>query len=420
MGKKIRKTSWFRASIVLGVVVLLGLMQATWAKPKNLEIVFSEYDDPNVYQEEFWKDFVGDFMKKNPGIVVKRIHNNDNDIRQNWQNQVSVGGGPDMTIAPHDSIGLFAEAGTALILDDFFPASFFKQFDQDILNSYKYRGKIYGLPYRMGNCLVLIYNKDLLPQPPKTMGELIAKAKQLTKGTEQYGLVYDMVEPFFIVGFLGAYGGRVFDDKGNITLDTAAMKKMVKFLYDLKFTHKVVPKEANADVANGLMKEGKAAMTFCGPWLFQQLDNADVNYGLAVIPKFEDAGWPLPYSGAKVLMFNPKLAKDKQQAAAVKKFAEYMNSPAVQLKYAKMVSEIPTTVKAMEDPYVQNDPKVKALTEQMKHSLPMPSQPELRCVWDAMKSVMAQVMGGRLKPEDAPREMQKEAMKLKKNMFGEE
>jgi maltose-binding protein MalE len=73
----------------------------------------------------------------------------------------------------------------------------------------------------------------------------------------------------------------------------------------------------------------------------------------------------------------------------------------------------------MEDPYVKNDPKVKALVEQMKHSTPMPSRPEMRCVWDAMKSVMAQVMGGRLKPEDAPKEMQKEALKLKKNMFGE-
>jgi len=410
-----------RKILAMGLVALLALslIQAVFAKPAKLEVVFTEFDDPNVYTEDFWKDFLGDFMKKNPGIVVKRIHNNDNDIRTNWQNQVAAGAGPDITFAPHDSIGLFAEAGTALVLDDFFSKGFFNQFDQDILNSYRYRGKIYGLPYRLGNCIVLIYNKDLLPQPPKTMGELIAKAKQLTKGTEQFGLVYDMVEPFFIIPFLGAYGGTVFDEGGNIALDTEPMKKMVKFVYDLKFTHKVVPKEANADVANGLMKEGKAAMEISGPWMFAQLDNADLNYGLAVIPKFEDAGWPLPYSGAKVLIFNPKLLKNKEQAKAVQKFAEYMNSASVQLNYAKMVSEIPTNAKAMEDPYVKNDPKVKALVEQMKHSTPMPSRPEMRCVWDAMKSVMAQVMGGRLKPEDAPKEMQKEALKLKKNMFGE-
>ena len=415
MGNKARKF----LAMGLTVLLMLSLIQGVLAKPKKLEVVFSEFDDPNVYTEDFWKDFLGRFMKKNPDIVVKRIHNNDNDIRTNWQNQVATGSGPDITFAPHDSIGLFAEAGTALVLDDFFPKSFFKQFDQNILNSYRYKGKIYGLPYRLGNCLILIYNKDLLPEPPKTMDELIVKAKRLTKGSEQYGLVYDMVEPFFIIPFLGAFDGRVFDEKGDITLNTEAMKKMVKFLYDLKFTHKIVPKEANSDVANGLMKEGKAAMTICGPWIFAQLDNAGVNYGLAVIPKFVEAGWPLPYNGAKVLIFNPKLRKNKQQAQAVQKFAAYMNSPDVQLNYAKMVSEIPTNIKAMEDPYVKNDPKVKALVDQMKHSIPMPSQPEMRCVWDAMKSVMAQVMGGRLKPEDAPEEMQKEALKLKKNMFGE-
>lgn len=415
MGNKARRI------LAMGLVALLALslIQGALAKPKKIEIVFTEFDDPNVYTEDFWKVFLGDFMKKNPGINVKHIHYSPEDIRTNWQNQVVAGAGPDFAIASHDLIGMFAEAGTSLVLDDFFPKIFFKQFDQDILNSYRYQGKIYGIPYRLGNCIVLIYNKDLLPNPPKTMGELIAKAKQLTKGNEQYGLVYDMVEPFFIIPFLGAYGGTVFDEKGNITLDTEPMKKMVKFVYDLKFTHKILPKEANADVANGLMKDGKAAMEISGPWMFAQLDNADVNYGLAVIPKLEDAGWPLPYGGARVLIFNPKLVKDKEHAAAVKKFITYMNTPQVQLSYAKLVSEIPTNAKAMEDPYVKNDPKVKALVEQMKHSTPMPSRPEMRCVWDAMRMVMSQVMNGRLKPEDAPKAMQVEAEKLTKNMFGD-
>jgi maltose-binding protein MalE len=403
--------------LCLSALLALSFIPVSWAKPNQEEIVFTEYDDPNVYQEDFWKSFLGDFTKKNPGIIAKHVHYSPEDIRTNWQNQVAAGAGPDFTIAAHDVMGMFAEAGTALAVDNFFSKSFLGQFDQDILNSYRYQGKIYGIPYRLGNCLVLIYNKDLLPQPPKTMGELIEKAKQLTKGN-QYGLVYDMVEPFFIIEFLGAYGGSVFDGKGNITLDTEPMKKMVKFVYDLKYVHKIVPKEANADVANGLMKDGKAAMTICGPWLFGQLDNADINYGLAVIPKIENAGWPLPYSGARVLVFNPKLATNKKHAEAVKKFVAYMATPEVQLNYSKLVSEIPTTKKAFDSPYVKNDPKVKALVEQMKHSTPMPSRPEIRCVWDAMRMVMGQVMSDRMKPEDAPKAMQAEAEKLKKNMFG--
>ncbi len=407
-------------TLSLAALVAMGIFQVTWAaKPKPLEVVFSEFDDPNVYKEAFWKEFLGNFTAKNPGIKVRRIHNNDNDIRTNWQNQVATGAGPDITFAPHDSIGLFAESGTALELDKFFSKSFYSQFDAKIINDYKYKGKIYGIPYRHGNAVMLIYNKKLLAEAPKTMNELIEKAKQLTKGNEQYGLVFDMVEPFFTIGFLGGFGGQVFDAKGNITLNTEPMKKMMQLVYDFKFTHKITPKEANSDVANGLFREGKAAMTICGPWLLPQLDAAKIDYGIAVLPKLDGANYPAPYSGAKVIVLNPNLAQDKKKAEAVKKFVAYMNSASVQLKYAKMVSEIPTNSKALSDPYVKNDPKVKALSEQLKKAVPMPSRPEMRCVWDAMKSTMALVMGGKLKPEDAPKAMQVEAEKLKKNMLGQ-
>jgi maltose-binding protein MalE len=88
-------------------------------------------------------------------------------------------------------------------------------------------------------------------------------------------------------------------------------------------------------------------MTICGPWFFPQLDAARINYGLVNIPKIDNAGWPASYSGAKVIMLNPALAKNRRRAAAVKKFVAYINTPANQLKYAKMVSEISTNKKAL-------------------------------------------------------------------------
>ncbi|MCX7709369.1 MAG: maltose ABC transporter substrate-binding protein [Clostridia bacterium] len=383
---------------------------------KPVEIVFSEFDDPNVFKEDWWKEWLSGFEKANPNIRIKRIHNNDNDIRTNWQNQVAAGQGPDVTFAPHDSIGLFATAGTALELDNFFSQDFYSQLDKNALDAYKFKGKIYGIPYRLGNAVMLIYNKKLVPEAPKTMDELIAKAKELTNAPKQYGLVYDMVEPYFIMGYLGGYGGKVLDDDGKITLDTDAMKKMTQLVYDFKYTHKITPKEANSDVANNLFKEGKAAFTICGPWLFKQLDDAKIEYGLAPIPKLADGDMPRPYSGAKVMILNPGLAKNKAKAEAVKKFVEYCNGAEQQLKMAKMVSEIPTNLKALEDPYVKDDPKVKALSEQLKYAVPQPNVPEMRAIWDALKSKVALVMAGKLKPEEAPKVFQSEAEKLAKNL----
>lgn len=394
--------------------------ESTVAQSEPVEITFTEFDDPNVFKETWWKDFLSSFTTANPEIKVKRVHYNDNDIRTNWQNQVAAKQGPEVTIAPHDSIGLFATAKTALELDQFMPADFWSMLDEKIVEQYKFDGKTYGIPYRLGNSVMLIYNKKLVAEPPKTFDELIKKAQELTDAPKQYGLVYDMVEPYFIMGYLGAYGGKVYDDATQkITLDTDPMKKMVKFVYDLKYTYKITPKDANSDVANNLFKEGKAAFTICGPWLFQQLDDAKIDFGTAPIPEITGAGMPAPYSGAKVMILNPNLAGDNsKKAEAVKKFVTWMNQPEQQLKYAKMVSEIPTNKTALQDPYVSNDARVKALSEQLKYATPQPNVPEMRAIWDALKAKMALVMGGKLAPEEAPAVFQAEAEKIAKNQLG--
>ena len=436
MSKFAKKAMSLMVAAAMGVTMMLGAAGCGQKEPektggsqaaatqqkkdeaKPVEVVFSEFDDPNVFKEDWWNSFLNEFTSKNPNIKIKRIHNNDNDIRTNWQNQVAAGQGPDLTMAPNDSIGLFATAKTALELDSFFSKEFYSQFDPKTIDTYRFNGKIYGIPYRLGNSVMLIYNKKFVTEPPKTMNELIETAKKFTDAPKQYGLVYDMVEPYFIMGFLGGYGGKAVDEKGNITLNTEAAKKMTKLVYDFKFTHKITPKEANSDVANGLFKEGKAAFTICGPWLFQQLDDAKIDYGLAPLPKLDDGGMPAPYYGSKVMILNPNLAKNNDKAEAVKKFVEFLNTPESQLKMAKMVSEIPTNLKALEDPYVKNDVKVKGLSDQLKYAEPMPGGPEMRAVWDALKAKMALVMGDKLKPEDAPKAFQEEAEKIAKNQLG--
>ncbi len=44
------------------------------------------------------------------------------------------------------------------------------------------------------------------------------------------------------------------------------MKGALQFMYDLKYTDKVMPAEADYNVADGLFKDGKAAMIVNGDW----------------------------------------------------------------------------------------------------------------------------------------------------------
>ena len=56
------------------------------------------------------------------------------------------------------------------------------------------------------------------------------------------------------------------EDGVTPTLDTEEMRSALEFLYDLKFTDKVTPAEADYNVADGQFKEGKAAYIINGDW----------------------------------------------------------------------------------------------------------------------------------------------------------
>lgn len=385
-------------------------------KLQPVELTFSEQDDPQAL-DPTWQKLAEDFMAKYPEVKVKVTHTENEGQRQDWQNQVLAGAGPDILSGPPDNISLFAAAGTAMELDNFMSKEFYATLDSKVITNYKYNGKIYGIPYKVGNCLTLVYNKKLMPEAPKTMEELISKAKELTKAPNQYGLVYDMVEPFFISPFYGGFGGRFFDDKGKPSLDNEAAKKTFQLEYDWKFTNKITPQEGNTDVANGLFKEGKAAMIINGPWFYSQAKTANIDYGIAKLPLLDGGKAPVPFTDVKVFIVNPNI-KDANKKLAVQKFIEFMNTKDNQLMLAKASSEVPTNIEAQKDSYVTNTPEVKALAEAMKDGIPMPNLPELRCVWDSFRNTSAKVMSGDLKPEDAPKVWQEECLKLIKEQFG--
>ena len=389
--------------------------QETMTKSGKVEITFWEDDDPGK-AGPVWKEIKDTFEKDNPDIKVNMTHYQIESLRTNYQNAVAGGEGPSLASGPDDILGVFGTAGTAMQLDNFLSKEFIGTIDENAIKGAKIDGKLYGVPYRRGNCLALLYNKKLVNKAPETINELIEIAKNLTKGTEQYGLVFNMDEPFFYIPFLGGYGGSVFNDKGDITLNTDAMRKTAQLVYDFKFKYKITSQEANYDVSSNLFKEGKAAFIINGPWSFDEYKNAGIELGIARLPKTEDGLYPSPYLGAKVLVVNPNL--DESQKEAVKKFLEFVNNKENQIKLAKATNDFPTNKEALADQYIENDINLKALADQMKVGTPMPIIPEMRAVWDGIRPVFKEIMAGRIEPKDAPAKMQSKALERVKSMMG--
>jgi maltose-binding protein MalE len=393
--------------------------EATEPAPKPaepVEIAYWEQDDPGTV-DPIWDEIAAGLTAQYPNITVTRTHLETEQLRTNFQTTVAAGEGPQILSGPDDNIGVFATAKTAMELDNFVSGELLSSLDPKALEGAKMDGKLYGIPYRFGNALCLLYNKKMVQTPPQTMDELIAMAKDLTKG-DTYGLVYNMNEPFFFIPFLGGFGGKVFDDAGNITLNTDPMKKALQFAYDLKFTNKIIPKEANYDVASNLFKEGKAAMLINGPWSFKEYKDAGIDLGIAKIPQLPGGTWAAPYTSNKVLIVSANVTDDNMKDA-VNKFIEFINTKDNQLKLAKVASEIPTNLEAQKDPYVTDSPDMKAFYEQMSVGTPMPIVPKMRAIWDGFRPSLEGVMGGKMKVDEAAAAAQKKAEDLATEMLGQ-
>jgi len=383
---------------------------------KQVQITFWEMDAPDV-SDPTLKKIVSDFEAKNPDIKVTMTHYEGESLRTTYQNQVAAGSGPSLILCPDDNVGLFGTAKTAMELDNFVPKEVLENIDPKVLDGAKINGKLYGVPLRVGNCLVMLYNKKLVDKMPETMDAFIAKAKELTKAPDQYGFAYPLNDAFWALAFLGGFNGKVMDDKGNITLDTEAMKKTSQLLYDFKYKHQIVPKEADYNVASNLFKEGKLGFIINGPWAFDEYTKAGIDLGIGNIPKTADGVYPAPYTGAKVLVVNPNLKEEQKDA--VKKFIAFINNKENQIEIAKVNKEFPTNIEAAKDAYFTENEQLKALAEQMAVGTPMPILPQMRAVWDGVKPVLADMMANKVKPADAPKKMQEAAKEKARTMLGE-
>ena len=375
-------------------------------KTDKVEVTFWEEDDTTSV-DKAWDEIIKDFESKNENIRVIRIHLEPESLRQNYQNSIIAGSGPCIISGPDDNIGTFGTAKAVADIEKVFSEDFLNTIEEKFLDAAKLDGKLYGIPYITGNTVALLYNKDLVPNAPQTMSELINIAKKFSDGKTKYGLVFNLIEPYNYIGFLGAFNGSVFDEENSITLNTAEMKETIEYLYSLKNDYRIIPAECDYNQANYLFKSGKAPFLINGPWSFKEYKDAGINLGVTCIPRVDNADYPTPYVSSKVLMFNRNLKGEKLDAA--KKFVEFVCNKDNQMKLAEVMNEFPINKEAIEEIEKLDNAELKGLKEQIQKSVAMPIVPKMRAVWDGIKPTFQKVWAGKTNSISAIKEMQKVA-----------
>ena len=205
------------------------------------------------------------------------------------------------------------------------------------------------------------------------------------------------------------------DDQGNPTLDTKGTIDALRFIRDLRDKYRIVPEEADYNIADMLFKDGKAGMIINGDWSWAGYKKAGVDFGVAPLPKIVETGlWCAPMISPKGFSLNTNVPQEKR--ALVVELLRFLMRPDMQLETARALWTMPTRKEAVESDFVRNNDIMKNSALQIERGRLMPVVPELRAIWDAMRPAYQAVLGGSETPEQAAKDMQDLAIRKIREM----
>ena len=195
---------------------------------------------------------------------------------------------PDVFYVNGDTALDWEAQGFLLPLDDYISAQGFdmSNFFPGYQDTFKGTdGKTYGIA-KDGNTIAMAYNKDLVPNPPQTLDDLMSVAQSL-KGTNNLKAPMCLSEGLDRgLAFLYAQGGSLLtSDNSAEAIDTDPSKAAVQWYMDLFKNGLGAPPPANSWCGEQLGL-GNVAIVFEGGWLlgFMQQTYPNVNWGFAEMP----------------------------------------------------------------------------------------------------------------------------------------
>ncbi|MFM2261370.1 MAG: maltose transporter substrate-binding protein MalE [Pseudomonadota bacterium] len=381
----------FTLSALSTAALFAGLtpMSAHAAEPGKLLIWFS-VDGTKGLQK------VADEFTKKTGVPV--VVEAPEDGPGKFQQAAAAGKGPDIWIWAHDRIGEWIAGGLIQ------PVTPNKKIQGDIdplaWKAFTVGGKTWGYPYAI-EAVSLVYNKALVKTPPKTFEDVLALDKQLS-GQGKKAILWDYTNTYFTWPLLAANGGYAFKLKADGTYDAsdtgvnnAGALKGVELLNKM-LREKYMPEGSGYAEMEGAMAQGQVAMMINGPWSWDNLRKAKIDFGVAKIPMVNGKK-AAPFVGVKGVMIN-KSSPNKELAI------EFIENHMLSLKGLKTINEAePIGAPASKAYYAElkTDANISATMASAQDGAPMPNNPEMGRFWSAMVSALGNVMEGRQSPKEA-------------------
>ncbi|HBA86281.1 MAG TPA: maltose/maltodextrin ABC transporter substrate-binding protein MalE [Verrucomicrobia bacterium] len=339
---------------------------------------------------------LGDQFEKDNGVPVTVQH--PTDLPAKFGPAAQSGKGPDIVIWAHDRLGGWAQSG--LLSPVNVPEDFKAKFHPKGWEAANYNGQLWGYPITM-EVVTLIYNKALIQNPPKLLSETFELSKQYNdKG--QYTMLWAYDTPYFTWPFLAGGGAYVFgkDAAGNYNLSDVGVNApgAVKALETIAemIQKGVMPKGVSYDVMAAQMQQGKCAMCVNGPWMWNDLKKAGIDFGIGVIPGVD--GPSKPFVGILTAMLN---ASSPSKDLAELFIKEYILTPN---GLKAMNDDTYGGPPALTEAYNQQkaaDPRMESSMQNIDVGVLMPNIPQMGSFWSSIEAAIKTVTSGQAKPREA-------------------
>lgn len=286
---------------------------------------------------------IQNFEAENPDIKIKWVDVPFSEGEKRTLASVLSDTPPDLINLNPDFSALLAQRGALYEIDE----QYTEQFNKPIINSLKYNGKLYSLPW-YATSAVTIYNKDLLAKAfveiPKSYEDVAKIAPQIKLKTTAYVMLPNITENDTMLRILNKYG---------ITIENINSKESVEVfnLFKNLYENDYIPKESvtqtHREALEKYMAEKIVFFQAGANFLTMIKENAPSTYkNTDVAPQIKGKLGQNDFSLMNFVI--PLRAKHKDEAL---KFALYLTNYENQLELAKLTNVLAVNQKTLEDDF---------------------------------------------------------------------
>lgn len=294
----------------------------------SLEILVPGYD--SGFLKEQLDELTEKYVEENPEVEIKIISAGWEELNSKVVQLYQAKQSPDIMILGSRSLRQFSELGVAEDLESYMTDEFKETRLENVLETGAVNGTQYGIPMALSS-RALFYRTDLIDTPPTNWDELLETAKKLNE-EDMYGFAIPTdleAGTDEILNFIYQGGGKIIDENGKFTINSAENIETLTYLTELKDFIPDPVATARGDQAQ-MFINGDLAMFVSGAWEIEELENnkEDAPYGIAKLPTGKQEGVSL-VTDSYVMS---SISDNKEEAW---KFIEFMG----QAEQQKIVSD---------------------------------------------------------------------------------